>query len=112
MGEHDGEFALPLERLRSNKALEEDAAERVHVGSSVDLVSLNLFRRDVVDRAHEAAIASEARHGGDVTSQTEVAHESALLSVTLGNEDVAGLDVAVNEPEFMRRIECVRDLRD
>ena len=110
MGEYDGQLALPLERPRSDKALEEDAAERVQVGPSVDLVSVNLFRRDIVDRADEAAIAGEARDGGDVTSQTEVADERALLSVTLGNEDVAGLDVAVDEPELVRRVESVRDL--
>src|SRR5689334_1949625 len=112
MREHDGELALPLERLRSNQALEQDAAERVQVGTPVDLVSLDLLRRDVVDRANEAAIAREARNRGDVTSQTEVAHERALLTVALAHEDVAGLHVAVDEPELVRRVESVRDLRD
>jgi hypothetical protein len=56
VGEHDGELAVPLERPLACQTLEEDAAERVDVRSGVDRTALDLLRRDVVDRADEAAL--------------------------------------------------------
>ena len=66
MSEDDGELAVAFERTFSGQAFEEDTAERVDVGTAVDPAAFDLLWRDVVDRAHEAALAREAGYRRDV----------------------------------------------
>ena len=47
MGEDDGQLAVTLERPLTGQALEEDAAERVDVCTTVDRAALDLLRRHV-----------------------------------------------------------------
>jgi hypothetical protein len=106
---HDGQLALALERARPGEALVEDAAERVDVGATVDRGTFDLLGRDVVDRAHEAAVSGQAAHGRHMPGEAEVAHVGV---VRLADEDVAWLHIAVDEPSRMRRIESFGHLRD
>ena len=48
-----GDLGLSPEECEPREALEGDAAERVHVGPSVHIPSLDLLRRHVVDRPDE-----------------------------------------------------------
>ena len=104
------QLALAVERRGAGEALEEQAAERVDVGPAVDLAALDLLGRDVVDRADEAAIARQAADGGDVARQAEVADEGVLALRSVRDENIAGLDVAVDEPGPVRGVQRVGHL--
>jgi hypothetical protein len=52
-----------LEGRRAGERLEQDAAQGVHVGPSVDVFSLDLFRGHVLDRPHELTGGREAGVG-------------------------------------------------
>ena len=106
------ELALAVERAPPREALEEDAAERVDVGSAVDVAALDLLRRDVVDRADEAAVRREAAGRREVPSEAEVADVRVLSFGLLADEDVRRLHVPVDEPRRVRGIEGLGDLRD
>src|SRR5206468_9504468 len=56
----DEEVALANERRMPGQAMEEDAAERVDVGASVDRQALNLLGRGIVDRPEEGARLRDA----------------------------------------------------
>ena len=112
MREDHGELALARVRPHAGQAFEEHAAERVHVGPQVDRPALDLLRWDVVDRADEASLAGEAAHRRRVSREAEVAEIRVLPAVDRGDEDVAGLDVAVDEAGRMSCVERLGDLRD
>ena len=78
MGEDDGQLGVAVEGAYAGEAFVEDAGERVLVSARVDLPAFDLFGRDVVDRADEAAVAGQARDGGDVAGEPEVADEGRL----------------------------------
>src|SRR6266576_6694186 len=96
MCENDREFALAVERPLTCEALEEDAAERVHVCAAVDRAAFDLLRRHVIDRADEATLARQAADGRDVTSQAEVADVCLLAVAVRRDQDVPRLDVSVD----------------
>ena len=104
MGENDRELALAVERPRTGETLEEHAAERIDISAAVDRAPFDLLRRNVVDRADEAALAGEAADGGDVSRQAEVADVNVLAIGPGGDENVPRLHVPVNEPGSMRRV--------
>jgi hypothetical protein len=106
------DLALALERSLAGEALEEHAAERVDVRPRVDRRALDLLGRDVRDRADERPLPREAVDRGEVPGQTEVAQVGVLARFRLLHEDVARLDVAVDEPECVGRVEGTRDLTD
>jgi hypothetical protein len=54
--EHDGEIRITMERRPPDEAFVEHAAERVDVGSPVDLLTGDLLGGDILDRAHEVAV--------------------------------------------------------
>ena len=112
MREDDRELALPVEGPRIRQALVQNTTERVDVGATVDLPALDLLGRDVVDRAHKAALAGQAAHRGHVSRQAEVAEVRVLAGSVLGDKDVAGLHVPVHEPDCVRCIEGPADLPD
>ena len=92
----------------AGQALEEDAAERVDVGPTVDRAALDLLRWDVVDRADEATLGGQAADGADVAGEPEVADVGVFSpSLRRCDQDVPGLHVAVDEAGRMRCIERV-----
>ena len=106
------DLALALERSLAGEALEEQAAERVDVRPPVDRRALDLLGRDVRDRADEGPLPGEALDRGEVPGETEVAEIGVLARFRPLHEDVAGLDVAVDEAESVGRVEGARDLSD
>ena len=108
MREHDLEVALALERRNAGEALEEHAPECVDVGPGIDGAALDLFRRDVRDRSHEG-LAGQARDRRRVAREAEIA-EVGVLGLAGADQDVRRLDVAVDEPEPVSRVERVADL--
>ncbi|HEU5207352.1 MAG TPA: hypothetical protein VFT94_07065 [Gaiellaceae bacterium] len=106
---YDGELTVTLEWACARQTLVEDAAECIDVGAAVDLSALDLLRRNVVDRADEAAVSGQAADGRHVAGETEVAHVGVLV---LSDEDVARLHVPVDEARCMGRIERVAYLPD
>ena len=112
MRENDRELALAVERAGTRQALEEDTTERVDVGTGVDPAALDLLRRDVVDRAHEASLPGEAAGRGHVSRQTEVANVGVLAGSVVGDNDVSRLHIPVDQPRCVRHIEALGDLPD
>ena len=104
-GVHDGELALAFERTATGEAGEEDAAERVDVGSCVERSALDLLGRDVVDRADEPPVAGQAAGRGEVPGEAEVADVRMVALRGCGDQDVARLHVAVHEPCRVGRVE-------
>ena len=112
MREDDGELGLALEGPLAREGLEEDTAEPVDVRAAVDDPALDLLGRDVVNGADEAAIAGQAADRGDVAREAEVADVRALAAGPVGDEDVSGLHVAVDEPGRVCRVERIAHLPD
>ena len=97
------------ERELSRQRLEQQAAEGVDVGPAVDGIATDLLRRDVVDRAHELAVRrGPVRHA---LGQAEVGEVAVLPPVGKIDEDVGGLDVAVDEPPRVGRVQRTCHLR-
>ena len=99
----------PVNGQRAGERLEEEAAERVDVGTSVHLVAADLLGRDVVDGAHQLAVGRAAV--GGALGEPEVREVRVLAAALLVEQDVGRLHVAVDEPLRVRRVERVRDLR-
>jgi hypothetical protein len=110
VGEDHRQLALPVERTYSRETFEEDATERVDVRAAVDLSTLDLLGRDVVDRADEIAIRRQAPGRREMTSETEVANVRLLSFGFVADKDVRRLHVAVHEPGCVRGIERLGDL--
>ena len=108
VGIDDRDLRDSRERDRSRQRLEEDAAERVHVGATVDVVPPDLLRRHVVDGSQEMTVGRPAV--GDALRQPEVGEVDVLAPILAVEQDVRRLDVAVDEPSGMRGIERVGDL--
>ncbi len=101
-----GDLVLALERDLAGEHLEQHDAQRVEVGLAGDLVAERLLGGDVVGRAQHAAVGRQAllvERAGDA----EVRHLRAALRV---DQDVLGLDVAVDDVALMRDAERARDL--
>ena len=109
VGVDDRDLGDAGERDGARERLEEQAAERVDVGAPVDLLAADLLRGDVVDRAHQAAVGGLAV--GGALREPEVGEVDVLAPALLVDEDVRRLHVAVDEPERVRGVERVRDLR-
>ena len=104
---NDREVGLPLERTRPGEALIEHAAERIDIGAAVERATRDLLGRNVVDRSDEAALTRQAAHGRHVSSKTEGADVGVLLSVgPEPDEDVARLDIAMDESSSVSCIKC------
>jgi hypothetical protein len=105
MGIHERELGLTVERALSGQALVKHATEGIDVGAVVDRAARDLLRRHVVDRPDEAAVAGQAADGGHVSGEAEVAHVGVFRAGRSGDEDVRRLDVPMNEPRGVRRVE-------
>jgi class 3 adenylate cyclase len=101
-----GQVGIPLERRSAREQLEEHAGERVDISPPVHLPALNLFRRDVVDRAGEHSFAAQAVHRRRVLREAEIGQEGAIAVL---HEDVPRFYVAVDEA---LGVGCVEGLGD
>src|SRR4029079_9334153 len=112
MGEQHRQLRFAVVWACARQALEEDAAERVHIGPTVDLSALYLLRWDVVDGSDEATLGGQARDRADMASEPEIADVGLLPVLLACDQDVPRLYVAVHEPRSVRRIERARHLAD
>jgi hypothetical protein len=63
MREDHRQLALSVEGAHPRDALEENAAERIDIGTIVDRAALDLLGRNVVDRSDEPTLARQAADG-------------------------------------------------
>ena len=83
------------------------AAERIDVRAAVDLVAADLLRRDVVHRA-QRPFGRRLGGIGEPAAEAEIAKprvQGLIRAVIAGDEDVARLDVAMDEPGGVRGIQ-------
>ena len=88
-------------------ALDQDEAERVHVGLAVDRLALRLLGRGVASGAEHGALRLGPRRLGEGTGQAEVGDAQPAV---VAEEEVARLDVAVHEAAAVGVVEGPRGL--
>ena len=101
--------ALAVERDAAGEREVEQAAERIDVRARVHAIAADLLGRDVVERADPVAGLGRPGRGERVLGEPEVGQIHVLLGA---EQDVRGLDVAVDEPRRVRGVECRADLGD
>jgi hypothetical protein len=101
-----------IERAHAGEALEEHARQRVLIGPPVDAAPLDLLGRDVEDGAHHLAGGGQPAVGVGLLGQPEVGEVGVDLPVPAGGleQDVGGLDVAVDQPLGVGGVERGGDL--
>ena len=102
-----GHDALAREGPVAGEELVEHAARAPQVGAAVHLRALHLLGRHVVGGAHDRA---RARGGGHREARHPEVHD--LHRPVHGEEDVGGLDVAVDDARVVRAGEPVQELHD
>ena len=88
---------IPRERPLAGQHFVADHPQGIHVGGGGDVFPLGLFRGHVLGGAHHHAGAGE-RCGGRGLGDTKVGDFHLAI---LGDEQVAGLDVPVDEAAFV-----------
>ncbi len=108
---------LPRDRRRAGQQLVEDHAQGVDVGPGVDVqrVEGRLLRRHVQRRAGDAAKGGEQAllgqpHPAGGLGQAEVDHLGHRAVVVRLDQDVGGLQVAVDDPLLVRVLHGPTDL--
>ena len=99
---------LGAERVLPGDQVIEHDAQRVDVGARVDAVAANLLGRHRVRRAEPGADDGQpalARVGVQQLGDAEVQQLDHALAADLGDEDVARLEVAVDDAEIVRRLQ-------
>ncbi len=108
-GEGGVGIGLAEERHPAGQALVEHQPERVQVGTAVELAAAHLLGREVLRRAHHHVVAGQVLAGGvESLGDPEVGEHHTPVG---GDEDVARLDVAVDEAGTVGGIECGGDAR-
>ncbi len=110
--EHRRRRGLARVRDLARDRLVEHAAERVDVGARVDRALLELLGRGVVERPDHAPHLRDLRLRAQVLHQAEVGQDGVHLVAGDLDQDVGGLDVAVDDPGRVGGVERVADLRD
>ena len=108
MGVDDGHVAVARKRDLPSQAGDGDGSQGVLIGAAVDGLALDLFGGDVFERAHEATGPGQARLRARRPRQAEVGQIGmvrAIDALARGDEHVGWLDVAMDEPRLMRRVE-------
>ncbi|AUX48066.1 uncharacterized protein SOCE26_095930 [Sorangium cellulosum] len=97
---------LPMESRQPRQALEQHAPQREHVGARVDQLPLppRLLWRHVPGRAERGARLCQPRRRHRQPREPEVEHLH-VLDRAVHEEQVARLDIAVNDPARVRRPE-------
>ena len=103
----DGHDALAREGAMPGQELVEHAARAPKVGAAVHLRALHLLGRHVVRGAHDRAGARGRGHGEARHSEVHDLHRPVH-----GEEDVGGLDVAVDDAGLVRAGQPVEELHD
>ena len=93
-GHERGDGGVGREGHRAGDRLDEDEAERVHVGLAVDGLALGLLRRGVAGGAEHGALRLGPRRLGQGAGQAEVGDAQPAV---VAEQEVGGLDVAVDE---------------
>ena len=101
------ERALALERHHAGEHPVEQAAQRIHIRSRVQLFTPRLLGRHVLGgSAHEAGHGDGGALGLDQLRDAEVAHLHTLATLMVGHDHhVLGLEVAVDDPLVVRLLE-------
>jgi hypothetical protein len=86
----------------ARQALVQDGAERENVRAGVDLLAAELFRRHVLQRAHDAArLRLEIGLGHLRESEVEQLDVLGLFEAAVVEEDVVRFQVAMDDPDFV-----------
>ncbi len=109
VGEHDGGVRAAHVRRPPGDAFVEQTAEGVEVGAAVELLAADLLGRRVVDGAERAGTAGRGRLLAEPPRQAEVREVAVAAPV---DQHVGRLDVPVDEPPLVRRVERVGELLD
>jgi hypothetical protein len=96
---------VAAKRRLPGQALVEHAAQRVDIDGRVGGFAFDLLGREVVGGAGEVGFLVGAAFLG-AAGETEVGEVDVAV---FGQEHVAGLDVAVDEPARVRRVQAGRD---
>ena len=99
---------LTDERNAARQAFVEDKTERVEVGASVEAASAHLLRRQVLGRTHHHVVAGQVVTTVEALGDAEVGQQHSSVR---GHQDVAGLDVAVDEAGPVGGVEGGGDTR-
>jgi hypothetical protein len=107
LAEH-GHGAVALERRGAGQIVEEHAAEREHVGARIDqAVVARLLGRHVAGGAEQRAGPGEL--GAALALGDAEVEDLDLIDVAAGEEQVAGLEIAVDDAAGMRHGERFGD---
>ena len=119
-GRDEARLALPLERPAARRHLVEHGAEGEQVAARVGRLPLELLRCHVLHRpdhrpfgGQRAGVRRCGREAGDPRRRFRVSPrqpEVEELGAGAGQHDVAGLEVAVDDPLPVRRVERAGDL--
>jgi hypothetical protein len=110
LGEQDLLDDLARERRAARDQLIGDAADRVHVEATVEGLALDLLRGHVVRGAGDA-VARAGGVGREHRGDPEVDQlDHALAAASLHQDDVLGLDVAVDDAVPVRGGEALAEL--
>ena len=109
MGEDLRDVRIARERHGAGENLVEDAAKRVDVGPPVDVPTLDLFGRDVVDRPDEHAGGGHPVCLAGPFGKPEVGQVDVVAGV---DQHVARLDVAMDEPTCVSGVQRISHLGD
>ena len=99
------------ERHLAGEALEQHAAERVHVRPSVHCVAADPLRREVGPRPNHARLGQPLGRL-QVLRDPEVDQVDALLQAVAADQGIARLDVPMHESVLVRRVERSSELGD
>ena len=102
-----GGLGRSREGRASGQALVQEARERILVGASVDLLSLDLLGSDVRRRPERQAGVESRRLLGEPPREPEVRHVDMTTSI---EEHVRRFDVPMDEPGLVGRVERRRHL--
>jgi hypothetical protein len=119
-GSYDFRYRIAFERRPGREHFIEDAAEREHITALIGRKTLGLLRRHISrGPKNHSGIRTGAdecrgiRQGRIRHFALECLRESEIENLDLAvrrNLDVGGLQVAVNDPSFMRGLEAFADL--
>jgi hypothetical protein len=110
--EDDRDVGIAHERHLAGEALEQHAAERVHIRAAVDRIASDLFGRDIGEGAEQTLRDVSGLQIVRARRDAEVCEIAVLTLLLRIDQDVARLDVAVDETAGVRRVERRGDLRN